>query len=89
MAKVSKGRDKNSLVPAVVDDSLIMRFTILKKGELHFVFESQHVRDDIVEGFKLLIAKKKATIDKSATIKRSETTGSENESVRSLSVGDS
>lgn len=63
VSKVSKGRDKNSLIPTVVDDSLVMRFTILKKGELHFVFESQRVRDDIVQGFKLFIAKKKSTIN--------------------------
>ena len=60
VTRVTEGRDRNSLIPAVVDDSLIMRFTIVKKGELHFVFESQHVRDDIVKGFKLLITKKKA-----------------------------
>ena len=63
VSKVSKGRDKNSLIPAIVDDNLVMRFTIVKKGELHFVFESQHVRDDIVQGFKLFIAKKKDTIN--------------------------
>ena len=62
VTRVTTGRDRNSLIPAVVDDSLIMRFTISKKGELHFVFESQHVRDDIVQGFRLLIAKKKATL---------------------------
>lgn len=65
VSKVSKGRDKNSLIPAVVDDDLVMRFTILKKGELHFVFESQHVRDDIVQGFKLFIAKKKSSVTNS------------------------
>lgn len=63
VSKVSKGRDKNSLIPTVVDDSLVMRFTILKKGELHFVFESQRVRDDIVQGFKLFISKKKSTVN--------------------------
>lgn len=63
VSKVSKGRDKNSLIPTVVDDALVMRFTILKKGELHFVFESQRVRDDIVRGFKLFILKKKSTVN--------------------------
>ena len=65
VSKVTKGRDKNSLIPAVVDDDLVMRFTILKKGELHFVFESQHVRDDIVQGFKLFIVKKKSSVTNS------------------------
>ena len=31
---------------------------------MHFVFESQHVRDDIVQGFKLLIAKKVSMLEK-------------------------
>ena len=70
--RVSKGRDRNSLIPAVVDDSLIMRFTIVKKGELHFVFESQHVRDDIVQGFKLLIAKKKRALQKLAAVEEDD-----------------
>ena len=67
VTRVIEGRDRNSLIPAVVDDSLIMRFTIVKKGELHFVFESQHVRDDIVKGFKLLIIKKKAMFTETST----------------------
>ena len=30
------------------------------------MFESQHVRDDIVQGFKLLIAKKVSTLEKTS-----------------------
>lgn len=67
VVEVSKGRNKNSVIPAQVLDDLVMRFTILKKGELHFVFESQHVRDDIVQGFKLLIAKKVSMLERSAS----------------------
>lgn len=70
--RVSKGRDKNSLIPSDVDNSLIMRFTILKKGELHFVFESQIVRDDIVSGFKLLFTKKKNSMKASSSTKGDE-----------------
>jgi hypothetical protein len=66
VVEVSKGRNKNSVIPAQVADEVVMRFTILKKGELHFVFESQHVRDDIVQGFKLLIAKKVSILDRTS-----------------------
>lgn len=58
VVEVTKGKNRNSVIPIQVTDETVMRFKILKKGELHFVFESHHVRNDIVQGFKLLIAKK-------------------------------